>query len=225
MSRKTRNLIWSAPLVAAIAVIGALALFLTLTPNQTEAQGLETPGQPQNFMLEATGPTSIKLTWDEPTDGGRPSAYRIDVSEDGLTWELLEGSWPGQDTEYEHTGLMARQTKYYRMFAHNTGGTKIGLVAFPTTRSATTDASTKPENPTGLTATKGTATPALAAADTATKTSITVRWDEPETPPGTTIHQYKVAYAVDPDNLGLHQVRTLKVVDVPTSKADEVYCG
>ena len=33
MSRKTRKLIWSAPLVAALAVIGALALFVTLGPS------------------------------------------------------------------------------------------------------------------------------------------------------------------------------------------------
>ena len=39
MSRKTRKLMWSVPLIAAVAVIGALAAFMTLTPNNTaEAQ-------------------------------------------------------------------------------------------------------------------------------------------------------------------------------------------
>ena len=33
MSRKTRKLIWSVPLVAAIAVGGALALFMALAPG------------------------------------------------------------------------------------------------------------------------------------------------------------------------------------------------
>ena len=33
MSRKTRKLMWSVPLIAAVAVIGALAAFMTLTPG------------------------------------------------------------------------------------------------------------------------------------------------------------------------------------------------
>ena len=33
MSRKTRKLIWSAPLVAVLAVAGALAMFAALAPN------------------------------------------------------------------------------------------------------------------------------------------------------------------------------------------------
>ena len=38
MSRKTRKLIWSAPLVAVLAVAGALAMFMTLAPNGVLAQ-------------------------------------------------------------------------------------------------------------------------------------------------------------------------------------------
>ena len=34
MSRKTRKLIWSVPLIAAVAVIGALAAFMTLTAQR-----------------------------------------------------------------------------------------------------------------------------------------------------------------------------------------------
>ena len=33
MSRKTRKLIWSAPLVAVLAVVGALAMFAALSPG------------------------------------------------------------------------------------------------------------------------------------------------------------------------------------------------
>ena len=54
---------------------------------------------------------------------------------------------PAQGTEYEDTGLSARETKYYRIFAHNTSGTKIGPVAFPTPAMAVTDASTTPDDP------------------------------------------------------------------------------
>ena len=39
MSRKTRKLMWSVPLIAAVAVIGALAAFMTLQPGDaSEAQ-------------------------------------------------------------------------------------------------------------------------------------------------------------------------------------------
>ena len=134
MSRKTRKLIWSAPLIAVVAVIGALALFMTLQPNVAAAQSLQTPGQVQDFTAEATGPDTIKLTWNAPTEGGRQTGYRVDVSDDGLTWELLSESVPGQDDEYEHDSLMARETKYYRIFAHNQGGGQIGPVAMSSPR-------------------------------------------------------------------------------------------
>ena len=226
MRTKARKLIWSAPLVAVFAVVGALALFATLAPDEAAAQTLAAPGQVQNVTLESTGPTSIKLAWDPPTEGGRPTAYRIDVSDDGLTWELLAGSWPSQNDDYDHTGLSARETKHYRIFAHNTSGSRIGPVAFPMPTWATTDASTAPGNPMDVTATKGVSVrPPAPNADTRTK--ITVRWDEPDAPPGTSIHQYKIAYAVDPEDLGLYdQVQTLDVVNNPDEADDDhVFCG
>ena len=155
MSRKTRKLIWSAPLIAVFAVIGALALFMTLQPNIAAAQSLQTPGQVQDFTAEATGPDTIKLTWGAPTEGGRQTGYRIDMSPDGLTWELLSESVPGQDDEYEHDGLMARQTTYYRIFAHNQGGGQIGPVAMSSPASIDTMASTAPDNPTDLEVVRG----------------------------------------------------------------------
>ena len=226
MRTKARKLIWSAPLVAVFAVVGALALFATLAPNEAAAQTLAAPGQVQNVTLESTGPTSLKLSWDPPTEGGRPAAYRIDVSDDGYTWELLAGSWPSQNDDYEHMSLSARETKYYRIFAHNTSGTKIGPVAFPAPKSEITDASTAPGNPMDVTATRGVLV-RPPAADADTRTKITVRWDEPDAPDGTSIHQYKIAYAVNPADLGLYdQVRTLTVVDNPDEAgADHVYCG
>ena len=229
MRTKARKLIWSAPLVAVFAVVGALALFATLAPDEAAAQTLAAPGQVQNVTLESTGPTSIKLAWDPPTDGGRPTAYRIDVSDDGLTWELLAGSWPSQNDDYDHTGLSARETKYYRIFAHNSSGTKIGPVASPTPAWEITDASTAPDNPTDAVATKGVAVRPPPAANADTRTKITVRWDEPDAPDGTSIHQYKISYAVNPADLGLNdQVQTLTVVDNPDEADDDddnVFCG
>ena len=148
------------------------------------------------------------------------------MSDDGRTWELLAGSWPSQNDDYDHTGLSARETKHYRIFAHNSSGSKIGPVAFPTPTWAITDASTAPDNPTDVKATKGVAV-RPPAADADTRTKITVRWDEPDAPDGTSIHQYKIAYAVNPADLGLNdQVQTLTVVDNPDEADDDhVFCG
>ena len=44
MSRKTRKLMWSVPLVAVFAVIGALAIFVVQTPNLAQAH--DVPGVP-----------------------------------------------------------------------------------------------------------------------------------------------------------------------------------
>ena len=38
MSRKTRKLIWSAPLMALLAVAGVLAVYVALTPGGTVCQ-------------------------------------------------------------------------------------------------------------------------------------------------------------------------------------------
>ena len=44
MSRKTRNLIWSVPLVAVLAVAGALAMFVALVPDGVQADHIDPPG-------------------------------------------------------------------------------------------------------------------------------------------------------------------------------------
>ena len=92
MSRKTRKLMWSVPLIAAVAVIGALAAFMTLTPNDASAQQQEVvPGAPTDLMLRALDQSTIELTWEAPSDdaGGVPDGYRIDYSGDGKVWYAL----------------------------------------------------------------------------------------------------------------------------------------
>ena len=85
MSRKTRKLIWSAPLVAVLAIAGALAMFMTLQPNGAAAQttsGMELPGVVENLMVEpytnGTPQEELEVTWEAPTDGGFITSYRID---------------------------------------------------------------------------------------------------------------------------------------------------
>ena len=125
MSRKTRKLIWSVPLVATLAIVGALALFMALQPNQAAAQTEEeVPGAPTNAQTRALDQTTIELKWDAPSNdaGGVPDGYRIDYSADGIVWYSLVPNQSG--TKYvDNKDLEASETRHYRVFAFNTGGT------------------------------------------------------------------------------------------------------
>ena len=120
MSRKTRKLIWSVPLVAVLAVAGAVALFVALTPNSAQAHDL--PGPVSNLKAEGVSHTEIKLTWDASTTGGAATGYRIDVSEDQFVWESLMMNTGNTMVEYTAGGLKAGNTRYYRVFAVNAAG-------------------------------------------------------------------------------------------------------
>ena len=94
MSRKTRKLIWSVPLVAVFAIVGALAMFFAaLAPNEAAAQAGAAPGQPGELTampFDAGIPEEqIELKWSAPTTGGPPTHYRIDISDERR--EHLEG--------------------------------------------------------------------------------------------------------------------------------------
>ena len=108
MSRKTRKLIWSAPLVAVLAVAGALAIFVALSPHEAAAHEAAMHGAPgpvtgltaaqatdDPATGEPEGRTQITLTWMMPAAGmGDPAAsYRIDYSDQPTrtrVWRNLE---------------------------------------------------------------------------------------------------------------------------------------
>ena len=121
MSRKTRKLIWSAPLMAVLAVAGALAMFVALAPNAVQAHDL--PGAPLNLTGEAEGTRAINLDWNPPTSGGTPTGYRIDRSEDGNTWTTLEADTGSAATAFKDTKVEHGEVWYYRVFAINSAGT------------------------------------------------------------------------------------------------------
>ena len=96
MSRKTRKLIWSAPLVAVLAVAGALAIFVALSPQEAAAHEAAMHGAPgpvtgltaaqavdDPATGEPEGRTQVMLTWMVPAAGmGDPAtSYRIDYSD------------------------------------------------------------------------------------------------------------------------------------------------
>ena len=70
MSRKTRKLIWSAPLVAVLAVAGVLAMFAACSPTgSAQADHIGLPGAPMNVTAEAAetdGHETLILKWEAP---------------------------------------------------------------------------------------------------------------------------------------------------------------
>ena len=158
MSRKTRKLMWSVPLIAAVAVIGALAAFMTLQPNEAEAQQMmELPGMVQNLMVVAheagTPQEELVITWDPPTDGGPVTSYRVDASEDGERWLAYITDHLDSDLRIVHPGLKAETPKHFRVFAFNNAGVGPGTSAM-----GTTTASWVPERPENLAASDNVAT-------------------------------------------------------------------
>ena len=151
MSRKTRKLIWSAPLVAVLAVAGALAIFMALSPHEAAAHEVAMHGAPgpvsgltaepaadDTSTPEPEGRKAIMLTWKMPSTGaGDPAmSYRIDISEnDARVWRNLEATVMDGDADmycgsgaaadlrcYTSEKLTPGKTYYYRVFAVNEFG-------------------------------------------------------------------------------------------------------
>ena len=93
MRNKTRKFIWSAPLVAALAIIGALTLAgVLLLPNADTAQAQATPA-PTNVQAEA-GDTTITVTWG-------PTADIVAVT----GFEVEQKLFSEPDSAYDTTGV------------------------------------------------------------------------------------------------------------------------
>ena len=191
MSRKTRNLIWSMPLVATLAIVGALALFITLAPNDASAQTEEEiPGAPLNLTAEGISPTSIELMWDPPMegDGGSPDSYRIDFSPDGKVWYSLNPTY--DSTLYtDDTNLNAIEQRYYRVFAVNSTGSSdvLGPVM------GTTLPSTVPEAIEDLMASTADSEAAdNPAAPDPHQEVISLEWTAPDDPDGAPVISYRI---------------------------------
>ena len=186
MSRKTRKLIWSAPLVAVLAVAGTLAVFVMLAPGGVLAHepgaGIAPhlpPGPVTGIdvttpTIEDGGRTSLRVSWNAPTDGDDPTMYRVDVSTDTDVWNNVIGGEASDDewTEaeamdectsddegnrcYTATGLKSDTLYHFRVFAMNDFGTSpisIGPAPKATIESGETLRIDPPAKATGLEAT------------------------------------------------------------------------
>ena len=141
MSRKTRKLIWSAPLVAVLAVAAALAIFAVQAPSNAAAQddtsaSIMVPGPSLGLDVEALSQYSIRLSWEVPTPGDAPTYYRIDQSLDKAVWERLVERVNVADVEMRGTDadgnprvgyvidedITPETQQYYRVYAGNAAG-------------------------------------------------------------------------------------------------------
>ena len=172
MSSKTRKLMWSMPLIAAVAVIGALAAFMT--PGTGSLFANELPDNPQNLNVEPAdgdaGRTTLVLTWEAPANGA-PDMYRIDVSTNNQKFtRLTEVS--GTTLTHPHVvrprGMDRKGTdgwlRYYRVYAMNSHG--YGTAS--TSESDTTDDLSVPEEVTNVTG------------SSSNPTSTTLSWTAPD---------------------------------------------
>ena len=153
MSRKTRKLMWSVPLIAAVAVIGALAAYVMVAPGGALAHSgdsVTTAHQPPGPVTgidvstptaEEGGRTMLRVTWNAPTGADMPTMYRVDMSTNASIWHNDIGGEASDDTLtesmamsncasdddgnrcYTVTGLMPGTEYYFRVFAMNDSGT------------------------------------------------------------------------------------------------------
>ena len=188
MSRKTRKLIWAAPLLAVFAVAGALALFMALAPNPAQAD--EPPNAVTGLSGTADGRSTVNLTWTAPSTG-TVTGYRIDRADaDARVWMMLEADTGSAAPSYQDTyKLEASSTYNYRVYALN--GDHTGPVSInPIYATVFTGAAEKPGPATGLTATKG---------DKALSKQITLKWNQPTDNGGADVVRYCIQYRqVDP---------------------------
>ena len=140
MSSKTRKLIWSVPLMATLAVVGALAVFVALgLPNAEPAEAQDAfnvePTEPQNITLDV-GNGEITAVIQQPTNLGVPefTAYKLQYNQSSSSPAADDSGWTdvtdpirfrrNGDGEVTVTGLENGETYYFR--AAVTLGTAMG---------------------------------------------------------------------------------------------------
>lgn len=158
--------------MAVFAVVGALAMFVMLAPNQAQADHELLPSAPTNLSATPAdgndGRTALVVSWTAP-ERGPVTGYRIDYSLDNIEYQELVADSESTVTTHTHMGLKPGTMYVYRVFAINSAG--VGLVS--ETYSSTTDGvADTPDDVANLTAARATTTPEK-------WSQINVSWTEP----------------------------------------------
>ena len=143
MSSKTRKLIWSVPLVATLAVVGALAVFVALglpNANPAEAQGFESTAPITPVIKVEVGNQMLTVTWDAPSNGGEPiTSYTIEYKLTSATnYTAVVG--PANARRFVITDLTNTLAYNVRLKATNSVGDSDYGVFAPSMPSAVTPA-------------------------------------------------------------------------------------
>ena len=90
--------------------------------------GTTVPGAPTGLTATASGTTAINLSWSAPasTGGSAITGYKIEVSANGTSgWTDQVANTNSTATTSAHTGLVAGDTRHYRVSAINANGTGV----------------------------------------------------------------------------------------------------
>ncbi|MDE0183571.1 MAG: fibronectin type III domain-containing protein [Caldilineaceae bacterium] len=154
------------------------------------------PGKP-SLSASAAG-TTITLNWVAPASNGGAdiTGYTLEVSNDGTTGWSTRTSPAADETSYEHTGLAAGTTRYYRISARNSVGSgEYSDVASATIGGAEPPPGDAPDasSPLNLRLTAN----VIGTAQGTTTTSIALVWDPPTTPPDDDDAATNLTYVVE----------------------------
>ena len=180
MSSKTRKLIWSVPLMATLAVVGALAVFVALgLPNAApaEAQGAIVPLAP--FVTVVPGPAKLTVSWYPGNNGGSPITgytlkYKVSTGESTYTTVLFDAS----TQTYTITELTNGTAYKVLVNAKNAIGSSLNS-----------------EVKSGTPGAVHTSVPRNVSISKITDESFEVTWDAPDDSGGSTISGYTVEIA------------------------------
>ncbi len=210
MSSKTRKLIWSVPLMATLAVVGALAVFVALgLPNANPAEAQDgdfdtEPGAPADIALTA-GNGEITVVITEPANPGIPEfkGYKLQYNQhngaaspaaNDTGWTDVSGTVAlrrNGDGAIKVTGLTNSMKYYFR--AAVTFGTDMGPYRSDDADYATPVAG-RPGKPEDITVTQSGVN------------EITVTWKAPANDGGSPIIAYRVKWN---DNTGEDDEKTI----------------
>lgn len=101
-----------------IDVAGNVGVSSNVVSVQTDSIA---PSVPANVIANGISTSTIRVTWNAATDTGGSglAGYRIYLSTDGVTAWSLHTTVAAPTTSYDHTGLAAQVTRYYRVTSYD----------------------------------------------------------------------------------------------------------